>query len=817
MSKTRVYELAKELNVASKEIIEKAKEVGISYNSHMSTMEESEISKIKGAWNSKPATKPAAKEPKKEVKSAPKQEANKAEPKKEASKQEFTKKEDRAPKQGHQKQNQERNHSHNQRRHDQNDKRNQERPNQKQQNANGNRPSFKKEPARTEARSNQQGQVERPRNNQKQNNNNDRFESPRNNRNNDRRNQQRYNDFNNDGFSKKNRNQKGKKGNRREEQKAKPAVPARKFHELPDVLVYTDGMTVAELAKKIKREPAEIIKKLFLLGVMATLNQGLSKDAIELLAADYGMDAEEKIEKDISDLDVYFKEAAAENAESTVRPPVVTIMGHVDHGKTTLLDQLRNSSVVEGEAGGITQHIGAYQIKIDGKPITFLDTPGHAAFTTMRARGADITDITVIVVAADDGVMPQTIEAINHAKAADVPIIVAVNKIDKPAANPGRVMQELSDLGLVPEAWGGDTIFVEISAKFNQNIEELLEMILLVAEVQELKANPNRLALGTVIEARLDKSKGPIATLLVQEGTLKVGDPIVVGNTFGRVRVMVNDQGRRVKTALPATPVEITGLNASPQAGDRFVVFEDEKTARAAGEERAKRALIEQRNASSRITLDNLFSTLKEGELKEVNVIIKADVQGSVEALASSLQKIEVEGVRVKIIHTAVGAINESDITLATASNAIIIGFNVRPTPQAKIQAESDQVDIRLHRIIYNVIDEIETAMKGMLDPEFEEKITGQAIVRETYTVSKLGTIAGSYVLEGVVKRSSSVRLIRDNIVIYEGELASLKRFKDDAKEVKLGFECGIMIDGYNDIKVDDIIEAYEMVEIKRK
>ena len=822
MSKTRVYELAKELNVASKEIIEKAKEVGISYNSHMSTMEEAEISKIKGAWNSKPAAKPAPKAEKKESKPAPKQEVKKAEPKKEvekghAPKKEFTKREDHSPKQGQHKQNQERNHSQNQRRHEQNDKRNQERPNQKPQNANGNRPSFKKEPARTEARSNQQGQVERPRNNQKPNNNNDRFESPRNNRNNDRRNQQRYNDFNNDGFGKKNRNQKGKKGNRREEQKAKPAVPARKFHELPEVLVYTDGMTVAELAKKIKREPAEIIKKLFLLGVMATLNQGLSKDAIELLAADYGMDAEEKIEKDISDLDVYFEEASAEGAESTVRPPVVTIMGHVDHGKTTLLDQLRNSSVVAGEAGGITQHIGAYQIKIDGKPITFLDTPGHAAFTTMRARGADITDITVIVVAADDGVMPQTIEAINHAKAADVPIIVAVNKIDKPAANPGRVMQELSDLGLVPEAWGGDTIFVEISAKFNQNIEELLEMILLVAEVQELKANPNRLALGTVIEARLDKSKGPIATLLVQEGTLKVGDPIVVGNTFGRVRVMVNDQGRRVKTALPATPVEITGLNASPQAGDRFVVFEDEKTARAAGEERAKRALIEQRNASSRITLDNLFSTLKEGELKEVNVIIKADVQGSVEALASSLQKIEVEGVRVKIIHTAVGAINESDITLATASNAIIIGFNVRPTPQAKIQAESDQVDIRLHRIIYNVIDEIETAMKGMLDPEFEEKITGQAIVRETYTVSKLGTIAGSYVLEGVVKRSSSVRLIRDNIVISEGELASLKRFKDAAKEVKLGFECGIMIEGYNDIKVDDIIEAYEMVEIKRK
>jgi len=616
-------------------------------------------------------------------------------------------------------------------------------------------------------------------------------------------------------FNKKNRHQ---KNNRKQQKNAeqKPAVPARKFHELPDVLVYTDGMTVAELAKKIKREPAEIIKKLFLLGVMATLNQGLSKDAIELLAADYGMDAEEKIEKDISDLDVYFEEAAAESDSHAVRPPVVTIMGHVDHGKTTLLDQLRNSSVVAGEAGGITQHIGAYQIKIDGKPITFLDTPGHAAFTTMRARGADITDITIIVVAADDGVMPQTIEAINHAKAADVPIIVAVNKIDKPAANPGRVMQELSDLGLVPEAWGGDTIFVEISAKFNQNIEELLEMILLVAEMQELSANANRLALGTVIEARLDKTKGPIATLLVQEGTLKVGDPIVVGNTFGRVRVMVNDQGRRVKTAVPATPVEITGLNASPQAGDRFVVFEDEKSARAAGEERAKRALIEQRNASSRITLDNLFSTLKDGEMKEVNVIIKADVQGSVEALASSLQKIEVEGVRVKIIHTAVGAINESDITLATASNAIIIGFNVRPTPQAKIQAESDQVDIRLHRIIYNVIDEIETAMKGMLDPEFEEKITGSAIVRETYTVSKLGTIAGSYVTEGVVKRSSQVRLIRDNIVIYEGELASLKRFKDDAKEVVAGQECGLGVENFNDIKEGDVVEAFEMVEIKR-
>ena len=791
MSKTRVYELAKELKLPSKDIIEKAKQLGISYNSHMSTMEDGEIATIKASISTKKEAPKKVVE-KKETPAPKKVEAKKeaAQPKKETAKKEEVKKAEHKP--AHSPKQQDKNHQ----------------PKQNQNKHGHKKESMQKQETVANKGPKHQSRDEESYSNHRESKKNNDFK---------RGNQKRGGERNQqENFNKKNRHQ---KNNRKQQKNAeqKPAVPARKFHELPDVLVYTDGMTVAELAKKIKREPAEIIKKLFLLGVMATLNQGLSKDAIELLAADYGMDAEEKIEKDISDLDVYFEEAAAESDSHAVRPPVVTIMGHVDHGKTTLLDQLRNSSVVAGEAGGITQHIGAYQIKIDGKPITFLDTPGHAAFTTMRARGADITDITIIVVAADDGVMPQTIEAINHAKAADVPIIVAVNKIDKPAANPGRVMQELSDLGLVPEAWGGDTIFVEISAKFNQNIEELLEMILLVAEVQELSANANRLALGTVIEARLDKTKGPIATLLVQEGTLKVGDPIVVGNTFGRVRVMVNDQGRRVKTAVPATPVEITGLNASPQAGDRFVVFEDEKSARAAGEERAKRALIEQRNASSRITLDNLFSTLKDGEMKEVNVIIKADVQGSVEALASSLQKIEVEGVRVKIIHTAVGAINESDITLATASNAIIIGFNVRPTPQAKIQAESDQVDIRLHRIIYNVIDEIETAMKGMLDPEFEEKITGSAIVRETYTVSKLGTIAGSYVTEGVVKRSSQVRLIRDNIVIYEGELASLKRFKDDAKEVKLGFECGIMIEGYNDIKVDDIIEAFEMVEIKRK
>lgn len=609
-------------------------------------------------------------------------------------------------------------------------------------------------------------------------------------------------------------NKKGKKG-KHQPQSQKPAVPPRKFRELPDVLEYTEGMNVADIAKKIHREPAEIIKKLFMMGVMVNQNQALDKDTIELLATDYGMEAEEKIQLDVADIDKFFEPEAINEENLVTRPPVVTIMGHVDHGKTTLLDTLRHSRVTSGEAGGITQHIGAYQIDINGKPITFLDTPGHAAFTSMRARGASITDITILVVAADDGVMPQTVEAINHAKAADVPIIVAVNKIDKPGANPQHVMQELSEHQLIPEAWGGDTIFVEISAKFGQNIDELLEMILLVAEVQELKADPTQKAIGTVIEARLDKGKGPVSTLLVQQGTLKVGDPIVVGNTFGRVRVMTNDLGRRDKAAGPATPVEITGLNDVPQAGDRFVVFDDEKTARAAGEERAKRALLEQRASRSRVTLDNLFESLKEGELKEVNVIIKADVQGSAEALAASLQKIDVEGVRVKIVHAAVGAINESDVTLAAASNAIIIGFNVRPTPQAKQQADQEEVDIRLHRIIYKAIEEIETAMKGMLDPEFEEKITGQMVVREIFKVSKVGTIAGGYVTDGFIRRDSGVRVIRDGIVIFEGKLASLKRFKDDVKEVKLGFECGAMVENFNDIKVDDIIEGFIMEEIK--
>ncbi len=551
-----------------------------------------------------------------------------------------------------------------------------------------------------------------------------------------------------------------------------------------------------------------------LLGVMATINQELDKDTIELIASEYGVETEEVIVLEETELEKYEEPDNEEDLE--IRPPVVTIMGHVDHGKTTLLDSIRKTKVVEGEAGGITQHIGAYQIEENGKKITFLDTPGHAAFTTMRARGAEVTDITILVVAADDGVMPQTVEAINHAKAAEVPIIVAVNKVDKESANPDRVMQELTEYGLVPEAWGGETIFVPLSALTGKGIDELVEMILLVSEVEELKANPNRQAKGTVIEAELDKGRGSVATLLVQTGTLHVGDPIVVGNTFGRVRAMVNDIGRRVKTAGPSTPVEITGLNDVPQAGDQFLVFKDEKTARSVGEARASKQLEEQRSDKAKLSLDDLFEQIKQGDVKDINIIVKADVQGSAEALTAALQKIEVEGVKVKIIHTGVGAITESDIILASASNAIVIGFNVRPDGNAKSTAEAENVDIRLHRIIYKVIDEIEAAMKGMLDPEYEEKVIGQVEVRQTFKVSKIGTIAGGYVTEGTITRDSGLRLIRDGVVIFEGEVDVLKRFKDDVKEVSQGYECGITIKKYNDIREGDILEAFVMQEIER-
>jgi translation initiation factor IF-2 len=605
------------------------------------------------------------------------------------------------------------------------------------------------------------------------------------------------------------------KAKAKEQQPVQQEQPVKKEKELPKKITFEGTLTVAELAKKLGREPSEIIKKLFMLGVMATINQELDKDAIELICSDYGVEVEEKVVIDETNFESI--EIVDDPEDLVERPPVVTIMGHVDHGKTTLLDSIRHSKVTEQEAGGITQHIGAYQVTVNDKKITFLDTPGHEAFTTMRARGAQVTDIVVLVVAADDGVMPQTVEAINHAKAANVPIIVAINKMDKPDANPDRVMQELMEYNLVPEEWGGDTIFCKLSAKTGEGIDNLLEMILLVSEMEELKANPNRRATGTVIEAKLDKGRGPVATLLVQAGTLHVGDPIVVGCTYGRVRAMVNDTGRRVKEAGPSTPVEITGLHEVPQAGDRFMVFEDEKKARQIGEARAQKQLMEQRSMKARVSLDDLFEQIKQGEMKELNIIVKADVQGSVEALVAALQKIEVEGVRVKIIHAAVGAITESDILLATTSNAIVIGFNVRPDANAKRVAESEKVDIRLHRIIYKVIEEIEAAMKGMLDPEYEEKVIGQAEVRQTFKVSKVGTIAGCYVTDGKITRDSKVRLIRQGIVVYEGEIDSLKRFKDDVKEVMQGYECGLTIKNFNDIKEGDVIEAYIMQEVERK
>lgn len=606
------------------------------------------------------------------------------------------------------------------------------------------------------------------------------------------------------------------KGGRRGQGKnnRRPQERREKIDNTPKKVIVRGAMTVGELAKLLHKDASEVIKKLLLMGVMATINQEVDLDTIQLVADDYGIEVELKIPVDEDN----FEDIEEQDDEKDLlpRPPVVTIMGHVDHGKTTLLDAIRHTSVTEGEAGGITQHIGAYQVEIQGKKITFLDTPGHEAFTTMRARGAQVTDITILVVAADDGVMPQTVEAINHAKAADVPIIVAVNKVDKPEANPERIKQELMEHGIVPEDWGGDNIFVNVSAKERIGLEELLETVLLVAEVQELKANPDKRARGTVIEAELDKQRGPVARLLIQHGTLKVGDAFVAGVKFGRVRAMMNDRGRRIKEAGPSTPVEITGLADVPQAGDPFIVFEDERKAKEIAERRSIKVRQEELNAHSRVTLDDLYKHIQEGEMKELNVILKADVQGSLEALKGSLEKIDIEGVRVKTIHTAVGAINESDITLASASNAIVIGFNVRPEPQAKLAAEIEQVDIRLYRIIYQAIEEIEAAMKGMLDPEYKEVVIGHAEVRNIFKVSRIGTIAGCMVTDGKITRAAEARIVRNGIVIYEGQIDSLKRFKDDVREVAQGYECGISFEKFNDIKEGDIIEAYVMEAIER-
>ena len=617
-------------------------------------------------------------------------------------------------------------------------------------------------------------------------------------------------------MAKQNKQTKNKKGAPRKKQ-LKSNFPTKKEEIVAKdgVIVYEEGITVGQLADKIGQTPANVIKVLFLLGTMVTINSSLNDEQVELICLEYGFEVEKHVEVS----EVNFEEIDIQDDEKDLQPrcPVVTIMGHVDHGKTTLLDTIRKSAVVEGEFGGITQHIGAYQVEVNGKKVTFLDTPGHEAFTAMRARGAQVTDIVIIVVAADDGVMPQTKEAIDHAKAAGVPIVVAINKIDKEGADPERIKGEMAEHGLLPEDWGGDTVYCEISAKKRIGIEELLETLTVVAELADLKANPNRYAYGSVVEGKLDKGRGPVATLLVENGTLRAGDPIVVGTSFGRVRQMLDDRGKIIKEALPATPVEITGLNDVPVAGDKFMAFENEKQARSVGETRLKAKQDKERSSGAALSLDDLYSQIKEGEMIDLNIIVKADVQGTAEAVKASLEKIDVDGVRVNVIRSTAGGISESDVLLASASQAIIYGFNVRPNAKVRQKAEEEGIEIRLHNIIYKMVEEIETAMKGMLAPEIKEVVTGQAEIRQVIKVSKVGNIAGCYVTDGFIRRNCGIRLLRDSVVVYEGKLGSLKRFQDDAKEVAAGFECGLSIENFNDIKEGDIIESFKIEAIKRK
>ena len=867
MAKKRIYEIAKEVGVDNKVVVQKAKDLGLDVKNHMSSVDDSQVAKLKNSFqNSAPAAKSSNKKNKIKIsvssirKNEKKQEDNNSsknskkrnnkrrsnnhghenkndrrnntgKPKAAALLQQFKQKQRAEEGQLNREAQKARKEYHEQLRHPK-----QEQPvkdNKKTTNHKDNKKKaepvekkvigpkiLKPSPARLKKQqpeaTKERVQVtipEAPKEEKRGNNRGRNMGKPG---------RKGKNQFGNGRSDHSDRSERKRRKNkkRQQEQKPKKTLTKRKERPLPEILVYEEGMNAQDIGKLIHREPAEIVKKLFMLGVMTNQNQSLDKDTIELLAAEYGINAEQKVHEDISDIDNIYDKRMEESKESknqVKRPPVVTIMGHVDHGKTTLLDRLRHTHVSAHEASGITQKIGAYQVRLDDRLITFLDTPGHAAFSNMRARGAEITDIVVLVVAADDGVMPQTVEAIDHAKSANVPIIVAINKMDKPGANPQHVTEELMKYNLIPEDYGGDTIFVNISAKTGQNVDDLLQMILLQSDVMELKANPTEMAIGTVIEARLSRGRGPVADVLIQQGTLNVGDPIVVGNTFGRVRTMTNDRGRQVKKATPSEPVEITGLNDVPESADKLVEFKDEKTARSVGEARAQQALQKSRENVQHVTLDNLFDTMKKENMKEVDIVLKADVQGSVEALQQSLEKIEVEGVRVNIIHSGVGAINESDVTLAGASNAFIIGFNVRPTATAKSQAETDGVDIRLYSIIYKAIDDVTAAMKGMLEPTYEEKVIGNLTVRETWKVSKVGTIAGSFVDKGLVKNDSKIRVIRDGIVKYDGEIASLKRFKDDVKEVKQGNDCGLTIKDYNDIKVGDEFEVYEMQQVEPK
>ena len=797
MAKKRVYEVAKQLNISNKDLIDKLKCIGVEVSNHMASIDDATIEKVTELLA------PKKEEKKAEEKPAAPAEAKKAE----------------QPKNNN-------NNSNRNQKNNQNNNRNQfvknDQPKKNGQNGQNGNNQQNRNDNRNDNRANgsnqrNDGQQKNNGSNASVNNGNNKNKNKNNNNNNGFNNNRNNNNKNNKNNNNNNNNNKnnGKNKNNKQNQAPKPEPVAAPEEDEIRTMEIPETLTVKELAEKIGKSGAEIVKCLMKKGIMAAINQTVDFDTAVSVGEEYNVIFEPEVEKDI--FEEAFKQEEEDESVLEPRPPVVVVMGHVDHGKTSLLDAIRHSHVTSREAGGITQHIGAYTVEINGSPITFLDTPGHEAFTAMRLRGAMITDIAVLVVAADDGVMPQTIEAINHAKAAGVEVIVAINKIDKPSANPDRVKQELVEYGLVAEDWGGETICVPVSAQTKEGIDTLLEMIILTAEMKELKANPNKPARGAIIEAQLDKGRGPVATVLVQEGTLNVGDPIVAGAAYGKIRAMMDDKGRRVKKAGPSKPVEILGLSEVPAAGETFYVAANEKQARQLAESviaKSRKDML--KDTPQKVSLDDLFNQIQSGNVKELNIVVKADVQGSVEAVKQSLEKLSNDEVRIRIIHGGVGAITESDVMLATASNAIIIGFNVRPEPSAKAFADEEKVDVRLYRVIYNAIEDITAAMKGMLDPVYEEKVIGHAEVRQLFKASGVGVIAGSYVLDGKFQRNAQARILRDNIVVYEGEIESLKRFKDDVKEVNTGYECGLVFKKFNDIKEGDIVEAFIMVEVPR-
>ena len=799
MAKKRVYEVAKQLNISNKDLIDKLKGIGVEVSNHMASIDDATIEKVTELLA------PKKEEKKAEEKPAAPAEAKKAE----------------QPKNNNNNNGNNNNSNRNQK-NNQNNNRNQfvknDQPKKNGQNGqNGNNQQNRNDNRANGSNQRNDGQQKNNGSNANVNNGNNKNKNKNNNNNNGFNNNRNNNNKNNKNNNNNNNNNKnnGKNKNNKQNQAPKPEPVAAPEEDEIRTMEIPETLTVKELAEKIGKSGAEIVKCLMKKGIMAAINQTVDFDTAVSVGEEYNVIFEPEVEKDI--FEEAFKQEEEDESVLEPRPPVVVVMGHVDHGKTSLLDAIRHSHVTSREAGGITQHIGAYTVEINGSPITFLDTPGHEAFTAMRLRGAMITDIAVLVVAADDGVMPQTIEAINHAKAAGVEVIVAINKIDKPSANPDRVKQELVEYGLVAEDWGGETICVPVSAQTKEGIDTLLEMIILTAEMKELKANPNKPARGAIIEAQLDKGRGPVATVLVQEGTLNVGDPIVAGAAYGKIRAMMDDKGRRVKKAGPSKPVEILGLSEVPAAGETFYVAANEKQARQLAESviaKSRKDML--KDTPQKVSLDDLFNQIQSGNVKELNIVVKADVQGSVEAVKQSLEKLSNDEVRIRIIHGGVGAITESDVMLATASNAIIIGFNVRPEPSAKAFADEEKVDVRLYRVIYNAIEDITAAMKGMLDPVYEEKVIGHAEVRQLFKASGVGVIAGSYVLDGKFQRNAQARILRDNIVVYEGEIESLKRFKDDVKEVNTGYECGLVFKKFNDIKEGDIVEAFIMVEVPR-